>query len=349
GGAGFDLDFSLSGAGALTDGGVAELLGTIGTGNAPTTPGGTALAARLDGIGAVTAAQANELAFQAEQAGLDLSDEAVRNMLSDLIEATEANSGGSSGNTFGSNASSVTLQGIALKEAGVTGAIPLGSRLRLGLTLKSLEGTTFARTISYRTIQDGESLSEEIDDRDTLRENTRTSTEFDFDAGVQLKILPALWVGVSGRNLASPEFPFLGGDGHYELAPQVRAGIALAPFGERLVLAAEGDVLTNTSDALPGFRSRQGAVGVEFAPFQNRLLALALRGGARQDLEAEHDDIVFSTGLGMNLLGVNLALAADIAADKTDIEKAAAGNGTDAKEIPSAAGLTAEIGWGRRF
>lgn len=349
GGVELNLDLGLQSAAALTDGGVSELLNTIGTGNTPATAGGTALATSLAGISGVTAAQANEIAFQAEQAGLDLSDPGIRDSLTDIVVATQANSGGSSDNTFKNNDSGATIQGIVLKEAGVSGALPLGDTLRLGLTLKLLEGTTYFRRIEASGLQDGNGLVEEIDDRDTFTTGDKTSTEFDVDVGLVAKIVGPLSVGVVGKYLTEPDFDFAGPGGKYELDRQVRGGAALTFFGERLSIAADTDLLTNTSDALAGFRSRQTAAGVEFAPFRNRVLALALRGGARRDLEAPEADTVYAAGVGLNILGFNIAASADVAASRTEIERAAAANGSQEEEIPNSAGVTAEVSWGRGF
>lgn len=336
--------FSFSALGILYAGGVTNVdlaglaLGNTGlggvlapTGGTPATPAGHQLASSLVAQGLATPAQADEIVFQAEQAGVNVANPQFQQLLGEILEVTRDNLGGSLDNLFSANQSGVDVRGMLLQEYGVGYAHPFLSIFSVGLTAKLLYGTTYFEPFELRAIGDLDDILEELTDG----ENREESLNFGLDLGILVQPLDWLAIGLVARNINQPEFDFEG-PGNYTVDPQLRGGIGAQPV-EGLTLALDLDLLKNESDALPGFESQVIGGGIEYA----LLDVLFLRLGASKNLADEKEEPVIHGGLGFRIPPVQIDLAAMVSTDFTEIETSRDG---DADDLPERAGAAIMIG-----
>ncbi|MFK7897633.1 MAG: conjugal transfer protein TraF [Myxococcota bacterium] len=285
--------------------------------------------------------QAEELVFQAEQAGVNVRSGAVASGLIDLINATVTTATGN----FADNGSGAFVRGLAVEEVGFAYAHPfLKDRIGIGGNLKYMVGTTFNKFVRYDDVESGSDLLDEIGSS-RRRETTHTAS---LDLGLLAKPFEWLRFGLTARNITSPEFDLArdptrpGGRSTLTLDPQVRAGAALWVL-PNWTIAFDADLTKNESALLDGFESRIISLGTEYKiPLWK--VALALRGGAYLNTESESKDAIALTGgLGLNVFGFNLDLAVGASPKTQQVE--AAGD----EEIPSRANVSAMISYRKVF
>jgi hypothetical protein len=140
----------------------------------------------------------------------------------------------------------------------------LGAGLHVGATLKYVHGSAGG---DVRLPAPGDPL-------DAARDlDARGSGQFDVDAGVMLD-LRKVKLGLTGRNLAEPEFETAQNASRLQLPRQVRAGVAFRA-AETLIVSLDAD-LTRTPDITGDRRSL--AAGAEQRFWRDRA---AVRGGLR--------------------------------------------------------------------
>ena len=325
---------------ALGNSGLGAAIPVVG--NNPATAAGQALADQLVDAGLVNAAQAAEIAFQAEQAGIDIADPAFQSIVNDVLEATNSNAGGDLQSLVTNNQSGVSLRGILLAEVGAGYAQPLGeifesfpfNALSVGVHVKAMHGTTYDRPFNIRQLEGFDDIFDEL----TSNSNREESVRVGVDVGILFQPVEFLSIGVVGRNLNSPEFS-LGTGGDYRVDPQARAGIGLIDILPGLTLAADLDLTKNDSPALRGFESQNLAFGIEYDIADWDFLAL--RFGLSQNLAQSDAGLVLHGGIGLNFWGVSIEGAVQAATDRTDVGDLI---DSDYDEIPETFGASLMIG-----
>ncbi|HPG26735.1 MAG TPA: conjugal transfer protein TraF [Myxococcota bacterium] len=288
--------------------------------------------------------QAEEYVFAADQAGVNVRSAGVARNLVDIARATIDGTG-----SLADNASGTFVRGLSVQEVGVAYGHPLpipiiGGKIGIGAQIKYLYGTTFNKFVRFDEIGSASDLVDEIRDADR-RETSHTAS---LDLGVLVKPFEWLRVGLTARNVTSPEFDLArdparpGSRSKLTLDPQVRFGAAVWILPNWAV-AFDADLTENESQLVDGFSSRIVSLGTELRiPIWK--LALALRGGAYLNTEAdEPDEVALTGGIGLRVFDFAFDLAAG-ASPKT--ERVAAAND---QQIPSRMNVSAMLSFRREF
>lgn len=287
--------------------------------------------------------QAEELVFQAEQAGVDVNDPTVVQGVLDLANATASTTAGS----LDQNASGAFVRGLAVEEIGVAYGHPLpvwGGRIGLGANLKYLYGTTFNKFVRFDDIDSGKDLVDDLTDTDR-RETTHTAS---LDLGLMVRPYEWLRFGLTARNVTSPEFDLAvdptnpSGKSKLTVDSSVRFGAALWVL-PTWVIAFDADLTENESELLDGFSSRLVSLGTELRiPIWK--LGLALRAGAYLNTEADESNAIALTGgLGLRLFDVNLDVAVGASPRTERIEA------VNDEELPVRVNASAMLSFRRTF
>ncbi|MHC4606554.1 MAG: conjugal transfer protein TraF [Planctomycetota bacterium] len=314
----------------------------------PATAAGINLAARLVTEAGIPIADAQTIAFNAEQAlGGEVVDPNFQNNVVSVIGSTFNNAGTSDTETFYYNASGVVISGLRMREIGVSFALPLTliafpavPSLNVGITLKEVIGETFREVITLATLEDGDDTADEI--LDNIRKNTKQSNKFNIDLGVSVNPIPYFTVGLSVRNILPMDFDVEGVSEDFEMDPQVRLGAEFSPL-ELVRVAADMDVLENEFDGLEGFESRMLAGGVELM-----LLPVRLRVGAFDNIASDESSIVYTGGIGIGFAGLSLDLGGQLSLKKVDIESESMG-GSGSDKMFERMSFSAMLGYDVRF
>jgi len=265
-----------------------------------TNPGSPVLASALVAAAPdLSQAQAEEIAYQAEQAGIDTADPGVQNVLTSIA----------AGSGDGQNQTGVRVRGLYTKEIAISGGLPLlDDRVALGFSLKYLHGTTVNKLI----------LADDDDSRSIETADRRRSRQMAVDFGVMVQPTDWLRIGVSVRNANRPRFKTRGGS-DLVLDAQVRAGLAMQ-LSERWLVAADLDLVENDYETLRRISSQSLAIGTEYrVGFLGR--SVELRAGMRRDLADGRGDVaVVTAGLGFyfGLYNFDLAMASSL--EREDID-----------------------------
>lgn len=211
------------------------------------------------------------------------------------IDTGNLNPSPASPDFVGNNTSEVAGIGIAATEPAISFATSFNDKVFIGANAKIIYAETFATTQTL--------ISNNFDDflRD-LRDSNTESKKTSFDAGVLIAPTESFRIGIVGRDLNSPSFPFLSGE--IELEPQYRAGLAWKPF-KTLTLAADYDLSKNKTFTL-GYESQTAAVGLEktfFSEYFN------LRLGANRNLADTNAKTIYTAGLGLRLFALQFNVA----------------------------------------
>lgn len=264
-----------------------------------------ALADQLDAIlvangfpnNATTQNQAEELVFQAEQAGLDTGNPGVQQ----VVQTVASTSSATTTTSASQNDSGVIIKGLELRELGFNFAIqPISNVLFFGVNPKFVEARTFYSFQRYSDLDDGDKLKKDAKDA----ENAESQSNFNVDAGVLLNVADWLRLGLTGRNLLEQTYKFNIKDGEsarvndtYVLKPQYRAGAGIV-LSNRMSLSVDYDISVNKSQLLEGFESQEVGAGLMLNP---PILPIKLYVGANENMKALHKDIVLSAGLSLAL------------------------------------------------
>jgi len=234
-----------------------------------------ALAAGAAGLNQL---QAEEFVFQAEQAGIDTANPGVRSIVTNLTS-------GGVGDRI--NDTGAIVRGIYTKEVGLASGIPLSEKLGLGAHIRYVHATTIYKEL--RVENDGSNSIE--------TKNRRRGEALAIDVGVLYQFRDWIRFGVTGRNLNRPEFKTRGPH-PFELKPQVRAGAALE-LSPRWKIAVDLDLTENRFETIPGFESRELAIGTEYRTrFIGR--SVDIRAGLRRNLASgPNSDISATLGIGL--------------------------------------------------
>ncbi len=184
---------------------------------------------------------------------------------------------------------------------------PLGT-LNCGASLKIMPG----QTLNFQIDIDSE--SEDI--LDDMKDAAEDDTAYGVDIGFLLKpkMFSNIAFGLVAKNLNTPTFDMENG-GEIEIDPQVRAGVALNLWGDRITVAFDADITSNET-FIPGYDAQMIGGGINFHPFS----WLSVRGGAMQNIQESDAGTVFTAGLGFGLKWFQLDLAAQVSSDKGEYD-----------------------------
>ncbi len=264
-------------------------------------PGSQSLADALAaGAAGLDQLQAEEFVFRAEQAGLDTSDSSVRDVVSGLTSA---------GVTDQINDTGAVVRGIYTKEVGLASGVQLTEQLGLGAHLRYVHATTLYKELRVET-SDSNSIG---------TENRRRGEAVAIDVGLLYQFRDWIRFGITGRNLNRPAFKTRGPH-PFELKPQVRAGAALE-LSPRWRIAFDLDLTENRFETIPGFESRQLAVGMEYrSRFVGR--SVDLRVGVHRNLASgPNSDIAVTAGIGIYAGSFRFDLSVGSALDRRRFEE----------------------------
>ena len=212
------------------------------------------------------------------------------------------------------NDSAATGIGIVTVEPAISFATSLGDSIFIGANAKMIYASTFIHSDYLRTGDYSTFIS-------NLNNSETKSNKASVDAGILVKPVKNLNLGVVGRYLNSPSFPITGkvavqqGDGdvqistlpvtdEIELKPQYRAGVAWKPL-DNLTLSADYDLSKNKSFT-ERTEDQTVAGGVELTMLNE---VLSLRAGAYKNTANTNANVVYTAGLGLRLAAFRLDLA----------------------------------------
>lgn len=265
----------------------------------PPTPAQANLSQTLQNQAGLSATDADNLAYQAQQA---LGDAAISNPA--FVDAMVALAQGTGGATnLYNNPSGVFLRALAQVEAGVSFALPLlPTLLDVGVSFKAIVSETSFRFLSYAEQDSGTDVGEAIRD-DLLKKNRVRSTNFNMDFGARVMPLEWLTVGLAVRNLIPMDIKY-DGPGKMHMDPQVRLGAMASALGF-LKFGVDIDLVENESPVLPGYMTRHLGLGIEFD-----LPVLKLRFGYAHNLAFASDHGRLTAGIGFDIGGFVIDIGA---------------------------------------
>jgi hypothetical protein len=308
------VDFA--GVGFSTD---ANFFSNVPPASGTPTAAQSSLSAQLQARAGLSATDADNLAFHAQQSLGDaaISDPAFVDTMVALAQGTGAST------SLYDNPSGVFVRGLAQAEIGISFALPLfPTLLDVGVSFKEIISETSFRFVSYAEQDSGDDFEETI--REDLRDNRVRSTDFNVDLGAKLTPTDWLTVAIAGRNLIPMDIKYKG-PGKMHMDPQVRLGAMVSALGF-LKLGADIDLLENESPVLPGYKTRQAGVGLEFD-----LPVFKLRVGYAKNLAFSSDHGRLAAGFGFDLLGFVIDIGAQASLHKI-VYQPASEDGTESKE-----------------
>ena len=235
------------------------------------------------------------LDYMARQAGVSPTDlqETV-----DILDTVVQQAGGSGGD-LEDNTTSASLEGFGLVEIPLSYGKALNENFSIGGSFKLMQGSVYGTEVVVFNKDSGDIL----DDAD---KNYKESTTFGIDLGAMYRI-KRFNFGLVARNINSPEFdgPTVAGRKFNDvtLDPSVTAGIAFIPY-EGFTLEADYEI-TKQETLFPGYDAQYFSMGAEWL----FLRFLAFRAGAYKNMAESDIGLVYTAGIGLDLLSVHLDLA----------------------------------------
>ena len=291
---------------------------------------------------------ADELLWQAQQAGVDITDPGMQTAITLLVQATNNLAGGQQLANSTLNPSGITLKGIVVEEVAVSLGLPLfGGRVNLGVTGRMMDGKTYYNFLPFSGFNTGTADSL-INDELTNYSSKTTETQqvgLDLAATIEPIRFPfSLRVGVIARNLNTPKFDMVDDDffnaQFIELEPQVRAGVALSVGPKRmLTVAVDYDLVATDSFAITNLEHQSYSVGAAL-----RIPMLTLRAGMSQDFGADADPM-YAAGFTFRLGPLATFSVAVAGLTSTQISDLSSG-GFDISDIPDTAAFSVSVSVG---
>jgi hypothetical protein len=280
-----------------------------------------------------------EMLYQVDQAGVDLTDPAVESAVTKVVTTTQPVQVGQagSGQTFEDalKKSGFWIRGLLLQTATITYARSIHEKFSAGVNLNLYKGRAFRRFV---TLDDIETYEIPTSYGDLNEEDFQDSYNFGVDIGLSYQPFSGLSLGLTGKNLNRPEFDYRA-DGSYKLYQQARFGISYSKDFKvmKFSIAADVDLFENKMDAFPAEKYQQVGLGVEL----NLLKFLFLRGGYNNNIAAANGKGgMYTAGVGFYVFGLSLDISAGMGDDQVKIE----GN-----RFPTRGGLAFELQWNRNF
>ncbi len=257
--------------------------------------------AQLSAAG-LSAAAIQNLDYAARQAGIDQSDlQGTVDILDTVVQQA-----GSGGGDLENNTTSASLEGFGLVEIPLSYGKALNENFSIGGNVKLMQGYVYGTEVVVFNKDSGDIL----DDAD---KNYKESTTFGIDLGAMYRI-KRFNFGLVARNINSPEFdgPTVAGRKFADvtLDPSVTAGVAFIPY-EGFTLEADYDI-TKQETLFPGYDTQYFSMGAEWL----FLRFLALRAGAYKNMAESDIGLVYTAGIGLDLLSLHLDLAGAYSSDE---------------------------------
>lgn len=242
------------------------------------------------------------LDFAARQAGVTQTD--LQGTV-DILDAVVTQAGAGGGD-LEDNTTSASLEGFGLVEIPLSYGKALNENLSIGGNFKLMQGSVYGTEVVVFNKDSGDIL-------DDMDNNYKESTTFGIDLGAMYRI-KRFNFGIVGRNLNSPEFdgPTVAGRKFDDvtLDPSVTAGVAFIPY-EGFTLEFDYDI-TKQETLFPGYDAQYASLGAEWM----FLRFLALRAGAYKNMAESDIGLVYTVGIGLDLLSVHLDLAGAYSSDE---------------------------------
>ncbi len=250
----------------------------------------------------LSAAAIQNLDYAARQAGIDQSQlQGTVDILDIVVQQA-----GSGGGDLENNTTSASLEGFGLVEVPFSYGKALNENLSIGGNIKLMRGYVYGTEVVVFNKDSGDIL----DDAD---KNYKESTTFGVDLGAMYRI-KRFNFGIVARNINSPEFDGPTSNGRkfsdVTLEPSLTAGVAFIPY-EGFTLEADYDI-TKQETMFSGYDAQYFSVGAEWL----FLRFLAFRAGAYKNMAESDIGLVYTAGIGLDLLSFHLDLAGAYSSDE---------------------------------
>ena len=250
----------------------------------------------------LTLESVKRLDYMAAQAGVTADQlQGTVDILDTLVQASE-----SGGGDLENNTTSATINGLGITEIPLSYGKALNDNLSVGGNIKLMQGRVYGTDIVVFNKDSGDI----IEDYD---KNYAESDAFGVDLGAMYRI-KRFNFGLVARNINSPEFegPTVAGKKFNDvtLDPSVTAGAAFIPY-EGFTLEFDYDI-TKQETFFPGYDTQYFSAGAEWL----FLRFLALRAGAYKNMAESDVGLVYTAGIGLDLLSVHLDLAGAYSSDE---------------------------------
>ncbi len=216
------------------------------------------------------------------------------------------------GNPLSTNTSALLYKGLATIEIPITFGHAINDNFAVGTNLKYMNGRTYNASVQVFNTDFRTAL-------DNARDNYKISSNFGVDLGALYRLGDMMRVGVVARNVNSPSFEMTSIPENPETSlkeeAQIRAGVAIKPVGF-LTLAADLDLTKNDTTISNDYQSRNLGVGAEV----DLLRTLKLRGGAYRNLAESDIGLVYTAGVGLKLIAVQVDLGVALSSGWSDID-----------------------------
>ncbi len=287
-------------------GGVSTLAGLGGTQqNILTSAQRTDLINSISGMTGWTSGQATSYVNSIDQSLFD-AGVGAGTVTAQQIEAAKDIARAAAGGSLSDNNTNVRFRGAAVVEVPITYGHAFNDNFSIGGNIKFMQARVYNKTIRVFDKKKDDFFKNAFDDY-------TKSSSFGIDLGVLGKI-GDFRLGLVGRNLNNPEFDDNMSTSDYQVDSQVRAGVAYIPAGW-LTLAVDADVFKNNTP-FAYYDSQNIAGGIELRAFN----FLSLRGGAYQNIADSDSDLVYTAGLGVNVLGFNLDAGIAVSSENTSLD-----------------------------
>ncbi|MDC1142670.1 conjugal transfer protein TraF [Planctomycetota bacterium] len=307
---------------AITNGG--------GVGPTPSSTGGQAFSAQLQGAG-YSATQADALAAQAENAGINFGGKSA-GILFDFLVNTRNGTGQSlesGANPLEGNGSGFLIRGLAFYQMGVSYGFGITDWISVGATLNLYKATTFSKLLLIEDMDSNGVRDTMSDIQNRLKNAASADGDADrFNYGLDLGIiltpqifgLDGLTLSLSGKNLNGPEFmwdaSYPGEPALVRFDPLIRVGAAYTLMRDSLPLtfAIEADMNKIGSDILPNYHTQFIRGAVTFEPFDG-WFGLNTAIGFMKNVADADQATIFTGGVGLRIAIISLNFAGQVGLD----------------------------------
>lgn len=223
---------------------------------------------------------------------------------------------------YTNNTSNLTVKGGTFNEIAVSYAKAgiLHEGLSIGGNLKFIQGKIVY--LQFKMLQKSRTSDAFSDALDNVKSSWKPALDIGFLFDVN-KLFPKLPMkprtGLVMRNINGPKFDSPdGASENYKLDGQIRWGIALNP-SKVWNIACDMDITKNDTP-VEGFASRQFALGTEFNIFNKPAFNLPLRVGITKNLAESDSKIVYTAGIGLNLVHFHIDIAGAMSSEKATLD-----------------------------
>lgn len=204
----------------------------------------------------------------------------------------------------------LSLKGISLLEVPISYAhsyeLSFGS-ISVGTSLKYMGAATYKQKVDVDTKSD--KIADKFD------EQTTTSSNFGIDLGLLYQPREEVNIGITAKNLNSPEFDTLDSDNPFVVDPMVRAGLSLT-FWDKVDFAIDYDITKNDT-AVEYIKSQYFGGGLNIRPTS----WFSLRAGFMKNIAFEDEGLIYTTGMGIGFEKFQFDLAAQISDNTSSVDE----------------------------